>query len=270
MSSVQAFRFARQCPLFSSALSSNQKTSLKPGLHPRNRHASGYDFPALSRACPDLAKFIRPSPAGTDTIDFADPAAVTTLNRALLSHHYGVSAWSLPSGALCPPIPGRAEYVHHLADLLGQRSPGRIPSGGETAILDIGTGANCVYPILGVSEYGWSFVGSDIVPASIAWARDIVAANPGFAGRIELRLQSSAAAIFDGIVKPGDAFAASMCNPPFHASRADAAAGAARKLRNLRGKMPAKPVLNFGGQSNELWCPGGEVGFVGRMTVAQV
>ena len=236
----------------------------KTGLHPRSRHAGRYDFPALIRTCPGLAGFVRPSPAGDDTIDFANPAAVTTLNRALLAFHYGVLHWQRPADALCPPIPGRAEYIHHLADLLTE-SKGAVPRGPGVAILDLGVGANCVYPILGVSEYGWSFVGSDIDSASLAWARKIVAANPSLAGRIQLRLQSSPAALFAGVVRPGEKFAASMCNPPFHASRAEAMAGTLRKLKNLGGTRPKEPVLNFGGQSNELWCRGGEAGFIRRM-----
>jgi 23S rRNA (adenine1618-N6)-methyltransferase len=219
----------------------------------------------LIRSCPELAGYVRPGPAGSDTIDFADPEAVTTLNRALLALHYGVPHWHLPTGALCPPIPGRAEYIHHLADLLAEETRGAPPRGPGVAILDLGTSANCVYPIIGVSEYDWRFVGSDIDAASLAWARKIVAANPSLTGRIELRLQSTPAATFVGVVRPGERFAASMCNPPFHASRAEAMAGTLRKLKNLAGAKPPSAVLNFGGRSNELWCRGGEAGFIRRM-----
>ena len=249
---------------------SNSKSEFaasKTGLHPRSRHRSRYDFPALIRSCSELARFVRPGPTGGDTIDFANPEAVTTLNRALLALHYGVPNWHLPAGALCPPIPGRAEYVHHLADLLAEGKKSALPVGPDVAILDLGTGANCVYPIIGVSEYGWRFVGSDIDAASLAWARKVVDSNPSLAGHIELRLQSSTAAIFAGEIRPGERFAASMCNPPFHASRAEATAGTLRKLKNLGGARPARAVLNFGGQSNELWCSGGEAGFIRRMIV---
>jgi 23S rRNA (adenine1618-N6)-methyltransferase len=219
----------------------------------------------LIRTCPGLERFVQPSPTGSDTIDFADPSAVTTLNQALLAHHYGISQWSLPPGALCPPIPGRADYVHHLADLLAEETDGTIPRGPKVAVLDIGTGANCVYPIIGVSEYGWRFVGSEISPASVAWVQRLVAANPTLEGRIECRLQPSPTAIFQNITRPGEMFAASMCNPPFHASREEAMAGTLRKLKNLGAGKVTRPVLNFGGQSNELWCPGGESAFVRRM-----
>lgn len=88
------------------------------GLHPRNRHRGRYDFPALLRAHPPLARFVAPHPVEGETVNFADPAAVLALNRALLAHHYGFDRFELPAGALCPPVPGRADYLHHLADLL--------------------------------------------------------------------------------------------------------------------------------------------------------
>jgi len=237
----------------------------KSGLHPRNRHAAGYDFTALVESWPPLARFVRPSPAGTATVDFADPAAVLALNQALLRRDYGVEHWELPPGYLCPPIPGRADYVHHLADLLAQGNGGVPPRGAGTVVLDIGVGANGVYPIVGGREYGWRFVGTEIDSAASAWVRQLIASNPTLAGRVEIRKQRAKTQIFAGVVAPGERFAASMCNPPFHRSAAEAAAGTQRKRRNLGGGARTPLVRNFGGRSHELWCPGGESAFVARM-----
>lgn len=189
---------------------------------------------------------------------------MAALNRALLLHHYGIAGWDLPAGYLCPPIPGRADYLHHLADLLGG-SRAAAPRGPDVRVLDIGVGANCVYPLIGASDYGWRFVGTDIDPVALRWARQHVTNNTRLAGLIELRLQSAPSHIFRGVVREGETFAASLCNPPFHASPEAAAAGTRRKVRNLGGSATAAPVLNFGGRSNELWCPGGEVAFVQQM-----
>ncbi|HYD85740.1 MAG TPA: 23S rRNA (adenine(1618)-N(6))-methyltransferase RlmF [Opitutus sp.] len=233
-------------------------------MHPRNRFAGGYDFSRLVRRCPELARFVHANPTGIATIDFADPAAVTLLNRALLLDAYGLAHWDIPVGQLCPPIPGRADYLHHIADLLadGQTAP---PRGPAIALLDIGVGASCIYPIIGVAEYDWRFVGTDIDPASLAWARKLIAANPTLSGRIECRFQPLRSNIFRGAVKSDETFAASICNPPFHASAEDAAAGTLRKLKNLNRGKATSPVRNFGGRANELWCEGGEAAFVARM-----
>jgi 23S rRNA (adenine1618-N6)-methyltransferase len=231
----------------------------KKGLHPRNRHRNRYDFAELTRACAELAGFVRPNRYGDLSIDFADPDAVRTLNRALLRQAYGIQ-WDLPPGFLCPPIPGRADYLHHAADLLAAGGP--VPRGGSVRVLDIGTGANCIYPLLGHREYGWRFLGSDIDPAALAWAGRMVQDN-GLAGAIELRLQPKAGNIFQGLLRDGESFALSICNPPFHASPDAARAGTRSKLANLGQGGPLR--LNFGGRGGELWCEGGELGFVGRM-----
>ena len=234
----------------------------KPGLHPRNRHRARYDFAELVRTCPELAAFVKPNPYGDESVEFADPAAVRALNGALLAHFYGIRHWELPAGYLCPPIPGRADYLHHAADLLGSADGGRIPRGPSVRVLDIGVGASCIYPIIGHHEYGWRFLGSDIDREALAAAGRMLRANPGLEGAVELRLQPSPGAIFQGLLRDGETFALSVCNPPFHASRAEAMAGARGKLRNL-GIEGGR--LNFGGQGAELWCEGGEAGFVGRM-----
>lgn len=237
----------------------------KPGLHPRNLHRERYDFPQLLEACPELAPFVARNAYGDLSIDFADPQAVRTLNKALLAHFYGVAHWDIPANCLCPPIPGRADYLHYLADLLGSDHGDEFPRGDAVRVLDIGTGANCVYPILGNRIYGWRFVGSDIDSAALAAGTRILRANPGLAEGIELRLQASPEAIFRGVVRPGETFALSMCNPPFHASLQEAREGSQRKWRNLGKGTGGAPVRNFGGQGAELWCPGGEASFVVRM-----
>ena len=241
----------------------------KLSLHPRNRHRGRYDFAALSEALPALKDFLLANPfdANELTIDFAKPAAVMALNTALLKSFYEVESWSVPPGYLCPPIPGRADYLHHAADLLATDRNGIIPRGPDIRVLDIGVGANCIYPLIGHHEYGWRFVGSDTDAVALSAAQQIVDANAGLAVAIEFRLQSSKQKIFEGILRPDDRFNIVLCNPPFHASARAAEAGAARKWKNLGkgGNPESNPKLNFGGQAGELWCEGGEVGFVCRM-----
>ena len=239
-------------------------------MHPRNRHSGRYDFACLIAADPALARFVRPNPhdVAESTIDFADPQAVKALNRALLKSFHGIADWDIPSGYLCPPIPGRADYLHHLADLLAGDHRGAVPTGRGVRVLDLGVGANGVYPLVGHAEYGWRFIGSDVDANALAAARRVLDANPAFAGAIDLRLQARPDRLFGGVLKAGEVIDAAMCNPPFHASAAAAREGSERKRRNLgqaAGRKGEPVVRNFGGQSGELWCEGGERRFVQRM-----
>ncbi len=238
----------------------------KGQLHPRNRHQGRYDFPALLQAHPALARFVIRNPYGKPSIDFADPAAVRTFNRALLAQLYGLHHWDIPEGYLCPPVPGRADYLHGLADVLATSNAGIIPRGEQVRVLDIGTGANCIYPLLGHIDYGWQFVGSDIDPQALAAAQRNLVAN-GLDQAIELRLQSQRSQIFRGLLRADERFHLTLCNPPFHASASEAHSGSRRKWRNLGKLDPSRqlPALNFGGQHNELWCPGGELAFIQQM-----
>ncbi|MFT5188654.1 MAG: 23S rRNA (adenine1618-N6)-methyltransferase [Verrucomicrobiales bacterium] len=239
----------------------HNKKSAPGQLHPSNPHAGRYDFAALTQACPELNPFLRANPVGDQTIDFADPKAVQCLNRALLSHHYQITNWQIPPGYLCPPIPGRADYIHHLADLLSKTTTSKAET---TRGLDIGTGANCVYPIIGHQSYGWQFVGSDIDPIAVANAKQNIAANPALSDAVEIVHQKQAKSIFSGIITAGDHFDFTMSNPPFYTSAAEASSANERKVKNL-GKATTTAARNFGGSGQELWCPGGELKFVSTM-----
>ena len=236
--------------------------SAKPGLHPRNRHAQGYDFPQLLAVCPALRPFVGPNAYGHDSVDFANPEAVKALNRALLLQAYGIQGWDLPPGCLCPPTPGRADYLHHLADLLASCNDSRIPRGPAIRVLDIGVGASVIYPLLGQREYGWSFVGTDVDPQALASAGRILAANAGLSQVITLRRQQDPQAIFQGVVAPEETFDLTLCNPPFFGSLREAQAASRQKWQKLGLGGSGR---NFGGRGAELWCPGGEVGFLRRM-----
>lgn len=239
----------------------------KNNLHPRNPHRFRYDFQALIKSCPAILPFIFINKYDSETIDFANPEAVKMLNKAILKHFYNISNWDIPKNYLCPPIPGRADYIHYIADLLAASNNDVIPKGKEIKVLDIGVGANCVYPIIGNHAYDWQFVGTDIDPIAIQSAKNIIENNDALSGKIEVRLQTSSTNIFKGIILPNEVFEVSICNPPFHTSLAEATAGTQRKIKNLSGKKSPKPALNFGGQNAELWCEGGEESFIKKMII---
>ncbi|MCK5776455.1 MAG: 23S rRNA (adenine(1618)-N(6))-methyltransferase RlmF [Bacteroidales bacterium] len=234
----------------------------KNKIHPRSKHRNRYDFKQLISAYQKLAPFVQPNDYGDESVDFFNPEAVTALNTALLMHFYELEYWEIPKGYLCPPIPGRADYIHYIADILAETNYGSIPKGKQIKCLDIGVGANCVYPIIGHQEYGWSFIGSDIDTVAIESAKKIIDLNPNLKDSIHLRLQSNPKNILRGVLKKDEQIEVVICNPPFHSSAEEAQKGSLRKIKNLKHEPISKASLNFGGQSNELWCEGGEVAFI--------
>lgn len=235
------------------------KKAIKKGeLHPNNPHKGKYNFKTLTESLPELKKYIVKNPNGEDTIDFSDNQAVISLNKSLIKTYYNIDNWDIPEGFLCPPIPGRADYIHYIADLLSENV--------NVNVLDIGTGANCIYPIIGSQTYGWDYTASDIDPKSIENAEKIVASNENLKNRVKLKLQKDRNHIFTGIIEEGDRFDLTMCNPPFHSSLEEALKANRRKVENLnKGNGDIKKGLNFGGQKAELWCPGGERLFLKKM-----
>ncbi len=237
------------------------------GLHPRNIHSKNYDFDQLIKALPELKKHIIKNNFGGASIDFSRPDSVLVLNKALLKRHYGIKNWNIPKGKLCPPIPGRADYIHHIADLLSESNKGEIPNKISVKGLDIGTGANCIYPLIANKVYNWCMTGSELNDESYVAANSNINSNK-LESYIDCKKQTNPQHIFQGIIGPDDRFDFAMCNPPFHASKDEATEGSKRKVANLsksNGQSSSPLVLNFGGQDSELWCEGGELKFITQM-----
>ncbi len=220
----------------------------KKGLHENNKHKNGYDFKFLKEKYPQISAFVIEK-FDKETIDFSDPVAVKEFNKALLFAYYNIKDWNFPDENLCPPIPGRVDYIHHLADLIADEK--------EVNVLDIGTGASCVYPLLGASVYNWNFVATDIDLDSLDYSQDIIDDN-NLDAKIKLRQQFDELNILKGITEEDDAFTLTMCNPPFYKSEEEARGANRRKSRNLGNNT----VRNFAGNSNELWYLGGEKAFL--------
>lgn len=271
-------------------------------MHPKNLHKNGYPMDALCQSYPALKPFLVKAKSGNISIDFTNSQAVKILNAALLRHYYRLDYWDIPDGYLCPPVPGRADYIHGIADLL-KSTGGSAQSGQGQNVrgLDIGVGANAIYPIIGVTSYDWSFVGSDVDEAAVKNASVIASKNSVLADKFQVRKQTNSAHIFNGVIKENERFTFTMCNPPFHKSAQEALSGTRRKTSNLTrnkhkrsdGKFTDNQVqglgdrksklygknasyqrqdanLNFAGQANELWCEGGELAFIQRMVQESV
>ncbi len=222
------------------------------GLHAKNIHHANYNFDLLIEVHPPLRAFIFTNKYGTKTIDFANPKGVKSLNTALLFAYYDVSFWEFPDLNLCPPIPGRVDYIHYIADLLENSGIKEINA------LDIGTGASCIYPILGHKAHGWQFVATDVDKTSLTYAREILIKNK-LEDTIELRHQQDKTQIFKGILNENDRFSVAMCNPPFYNSIKEARK---QNLRKNKGLGLESLDRNFAGNENELSYKGGEKAFL--------
>ena len=224
-------------------------------LHRNNRHKNGYDFTLLCQTYPALQQFIRNNKFNNQpTIDFSNSDAVVALNAAILAKDYQIKYWQIPKGYLCPPIPGRVDYIHHLAELLENSLNNKKVKQhlhqlnlmeSSISAVDIGTGASCIYPILGQREYNWRFVASDIDPTSVQAASDIIKKNKGLSQAITCRLQPNVESIFKDIIQKDEFYHLTLCNPPFHASVEEAAAGTQRKNKNLKGKKAVETIKNL-------------------------
>ena len=266
-------------------------------MHPKNLHKNGYPMDTLCQTYPALKPYLVRAKSGNTSIDFTNSQAVKVLNAALLRHYYRLEYWDIPDGYLCPPVPGRADYIHGIADLLKTtESSAQNRQGQNVRGLDIGVGANAIYPIIGVTSYDWSFVGSDVDEAAVKNASVIASKNRVLADKFQVRKQTNSAHIFNGVIEENERFTFTMCNPPFHKSAQEALSGTRRKTSNLirnkqkrsggkftdnqvqglgdrKSKLQGKSAsyqrqganLNFAGQANELWCEGGELAFIQRM-----
>lgn len=226
-------------------------------MHPQNPFVKDYDLHALSSSYPALKPFVFKNQYGNLTIKFDDNQAVIALNTALLKHHYKIN-WSIPEGNLCPPIPGRLDYLLHAAELIPDK---------KLHILDLGTGANLIYPILATQHLNWTCAASELDNPSLLNARKLIEGNKSLA-QIDLRKQKYKNKIFETIIEEKDQFDLVVCNPPFFKNKHDAANKNQRKNKNLN--LSKTSNLNFGGQSHELWYKGGEEAFIKKMVEESV
>jgi 23S rRNA (adenine1618-N6)-methyltransferase len=226
-------------------------------LHPKNPFIGDYDFETLIQNDVTLKKFVFVNEYGNKTIKFGDKQAVKALNAALLKVHYGIT-WDIPENNLCPPIPGRLDYLLHITDLFTKM---------DIRLLDIGTGANLIYPILATCHFNWKCTGSEVDLDSLKNAQKIIDNNIKL-NKTELRQQKFKSHILEHIIQPNDAFDVVVCNPPFFKNQSDADQKNKRKIENLQ--LQETDNRNFGGICNELWYKGGEEAFVKKMVLESV
>ncbi len=229
-------------------------------MHDRNFFKKDYPFPKLIKLNPALSPFVVKAKSQKQSIDFSNPQGVYELNKALLLLRSNWTDWSMPQKHLIPPIPGREDYIHHVADLLSESNNKRIPSGAEVRILDVGTGAGLVYPILANSIYKWSALASETSLDALTNAK-IILKNQGAEAMESITLihQKKSHCILTNVIRADEKLDLTICNPPFFRSK-QAAEQANQTRRNKMGLNNEQS--NFRGTDSELWTPGGEVIFI--------
>ena len=182
----------------------------------------------------------------------------------MLLADFNLGNYDLPSGYLIPPVPGRLDYLLHIKDFIAEKFNSTEDS--QLIGLDIGSGANGIYCILGAQHFNWKMVGSETDSKALEIANSNIKNTKGLNDRIEIRHQKDKGSLFKNTIQPNEQFDFVVCNPPFHSSKEEALKGSLRKVKNLGGyAAKEKFLLNFEGQANELWCNGGEVLFIKRL-----
>ncbi|KAH9144304.1 hypothetical protein AeRB84_011757 [Aphanomyces euteiches] len=236
---------------------------MNDGIHPRNKYKTPPDFIKLAALYPSLKQLcvyfymalwlresfsLRETKTGGYVIDWTDPQATRELTKTLLHLDFGLT-WNIPIDRLCPPLTNRLNYIHWIEDLILLSQPSFVSPSQESPIrgIDIGTGASCIYPLLGHALNQWHFIATDIDSISIQHASVNVDANQ-LGHAIHLKLVDNATML------PKDAITQSimftMCNPPFFDSIDEA---------------DTNPRSKCTGSSLEMTTPGGEVAFIKRM-----
>lgn len=192
---------------------------------------------------------------GRIRVDFKDWESTRALTASILRVKYDVQGWDIPSGHLVPPVPNRLNYLSwlHKLDALSAPTWRETGDGAHVRVLDIGTGASVIYPLLGAATYGWSFVGSDVTDVALEGAKANARLNPHLDALIEIRDARASDGTFNvlsGVVKPDEKFTFCMCNPPFFESLDEAG---------------LNPNTACGGTSTEMVCEGGEEAFIKAM-----
>ncbi|MCJ1309514.1 hypothetical protein MMC25_003174 [Agyrium rufum] len=223
--------------------------------HPRSIYKDDVDFSALALQDKDFNAFVKPN----GQLDFSNPEAVKQLTKSLLKRDFNLRI-ELPDDRLCPPVPNRLNYILWLQDLLDTTSDSytdQYDPSREVIGLDIGTGASCIYPLLGCRQRPkWRFAASDIDKKNLEYARNNIIAN-NLKSDIRPLLTLSDEPLIP-LSKLGiEELDFTMCNPPFYNSEASLLSSAAAKSR--------PPHSACTGAAVEMVTLGGEVAFVTRM-----
>ncbi|KAL6471149.1 hypothetical protein MHYP_G00197990 [Metynnis hypsauchen] len=225
--------------------------ALNKSMHPRNRYKDKPpDFAYLASKYPDFQKHVQTNLVGRVMLNFKDPEAVRALTCTLLKEDFGLTI-EIPLERLIPTVPLRLNYIHWVEDLTeGQGSPRRG--------IDIGTGASCIYPLLGASMNGWYFLATEVDDICYNYAKKNVEQN-NMADLIKVVKVPQKTLLMDALKEESFVYDFCMCNPPFFANQLEA-----KGVNSRNSRRPPPSSVNTGGVT-EIMAEGGELEFVKRI-----
>jgi|TARA_B110000914_G_scaffold218787_1_gene226532 23S rRNA (adenine1618-N6)-methyltransferase len=233
-------------------------------LHNNNPFKTGYNFKELVKYNSRLVEYVNLNEFNKETIDFNSNEAIYELNRSLLLANFSLSKYYLPKGYLIPGVPGRLNYLLHLKGFIHKKF--NYSNEQQLRGLDVGSGANAIYCILGAQHFNWIMVGSEFDLTAIEVSKKNILSTKNLDKKINIRRQLNKSFLLKNIITENDYFDFTVCNPPFHSSKEEAAKNALLKANNLKKSENKKAITpNFSGQANELWCNGGEQLFIKRL-----
>jgi 23S rRNA A1618 N6-methylase RlmF len=130
------------------------------------------------------------------------------LTYAILAVDYQLKL-EIPLTTLTPMIPNRIMYLQFIHQHCIRASDKQIHA------IDIGTGASCIYPLLGCRLYHWSFIATEIDPTSVEYALANVHRNH-YSEKIKVLHSSSIERLPISYIRSHDSpsiYHFSMCNP---------------------------------------------------------
>ncbi|WWD09200.1 hypothetical protein V865_007322 [Kwoniella europaea PYCC6329] len=213
-------------------------------------------FARLASRFPDFAQYVTVSEEGSASIDFQDPSALRSLTKCLLKEDWDLDV-DLREDRLCPTLTNRLDYLLHVLDLEPY-----LPSSFSSTplrVLDIGTGATAIYPILlHRLRPNARITATEIDQVSHEHSLSVLSQNLISISSINvLRAPFSGPILFPILDDEVQEWDLTICNPPFFGSEEEIREG--QEGKEL-GAHAAPTAAN-----NELITPGGEVAFVGKM-----
>lgn len=224
--------------------------ALNKYMHPRNVYKNRKpDFNALSVKFDYFREKVTVNDSGKVILDFKDPSALRALTQALLEADFGLVV-TMPLDRLIPTVPQRLNYILWLEDIVGKEN-------GAKGI-DIGTGASCIYPLLGCRVNQWRFVASEIDDQNIYFANKNIASNK-MEENIKVKKVTDDILLI-GLIDEEDTYDFCMCNPPFYSDHLEAQGITSSRNDN---RSESSSVSTASEAESIAW--GGEVRFVTQM-----